>query len=175
MIRSAVYIPTFLSGNAEGGSEWGTDGAGLAVRYGWYLAVIVSGLLLLALVKRKERKTLTPERVKQRCIILKRRLEETLSAAERSRNGFLTQARTGKLRSAAEEAMWSALRLVEERKDSVFDGVAGELDGIADLLSGAAEDAFEGREEAERTIREALAGVNRVIVRIDEIIEARKG
>lgn len=152
----------------------GNGAISLFVRYAWYLTIILIGLFLLALMKRKSRKELTPETVRQNCIALKKRLESAISEETKSGKGKLGQAKMIKLRSTAEEAMWSALRLVNEGKELVFDGVAEKLDGVADILSDAAENMFAEGAETEKAIREALDSVNGIIVRLDEIIQSRK-
>ena len=106
---------------------------------------------------------------------LKKKLEVVLDERDKSRNGLFNQAKVAKLRSLAEEAMWNALRLVDERKDMVFEGVANGLDAIANLLSELSDDAFADAEETERYVREALEKTQKIIGQVDDIIAARKG
>lgn len=160
------------STSAEGVGE---NGFRLAIQYGWYILLIVAGLLLLAFVKRKSKKNLTPSAVKQSCLLLKKKLEAVLCEKDKNRNGLFNQAKVAKLRSLAEEAMWNALRLVDERKDMAFEGVASGLDGIANLLSELSDDAFADAEETERYVREALERTQKIIGQIDDIVSARKG
>ncbi len=178
---AAFHFFSLLTSSAEstdsaGGaaSEIGEGAVQLAIQYGWYLIVIIAGLLLLAFVRKKSKKTLTPEAVRQNCAALKKRLEDMLSEERKSKNGIFNQAKMMKLCSSAEEAMWSASRLVDERKDLVFDGVAGNLDGVANLLSEASANTFAENAETAAHVREALEQVERIIVQIDEIISSRK-
>ena len=150
------------STSAEGVGE---NGFRLAIQYGWYILLIVAGLLLLAFVKRKSKKNLTPSAVKQSCLLLKKKLEAVLCEKDKNRNGLFNQAKV----------MWNALRLVDERKDMAFEGVASGLDGIANLLSELSDDAFADAEETERYVREALERSQKIIGQIDNIISARKG
>ena len=106
---------------------------------------------------------------------LKKKLEVVLDERDKSRNGLFNQAKVAKLRSLAEEAMWNALRLVDERKDMVFEGVASGLDAIANLLSELSDDAFADAEETERYVRVALEKTQKIIGQVDDIIAARKG
>ena len=71
--------------------------------------------------------------------------------------------------------MCNALRLVDERKDMVFESVANGLDGVANLLSELSEDSFSKNRETETQLRSALEKVNGLIVQIDDIVAARKG
>jgi hypothetical protein len=130
---------------------------------------------LLALVKRKAKKNLTPEAVRQRCAVLAKKLEETLSEDKKAKKNILNSTKILKLRSLAEDAMWNALRLVDERKDMVFENVANGLDGVANLLSELSEDSFSENRETETQLRAALENVNGLIVQIDDIVAARKG
>lgn len=150
----------------------------LLIRYGWYLLIIFLGLLFLGLLKRRSRRSLTAEAVRRNCLLLKKRLEEMLSGESKGRRGSRAafgQAKLIKLRSAAEEAVWSATRMVGEGKELVFDGIAESLDELASLLSGAAEDAFADRAEIEAVLRSAAEKLNGVIRQIDAVIESRKG
>ena len=172
------FVNVLLSASdslSEGTSagEIGENAFRLAIQYGWYILLIVAGLLLL--VKRKSRKNLTPSAVRQSCLTLKKKLEVVLDERDKSRNGLFNQAKVAKLRSLAEEAMWNALRLVDERKDMVFEGVASGLDAIANLLSELSDDAFADAEETERYVREALEKTQKIIGQVDDIIAARKG
>ena len=174
------FVNVLLSASdslSEGTSagEIGENAFRLAIQYGWYILLIVAGLLLLAFVKRKSRKNLTPSAARQSCLTLKKKLEDVLDERDKSRNGLFNQAKVAKLRSLAEEAMWNALRLVDERKDMVFEGVASGLDAIANLLSELSDDAFADAEETERYVREALEKTQKIIGQVDDIIAARKG
>lgn len=109
------FVNVLLSASdslSEGTSagEIGENAFRLAIQYGWYILLIVAGLLLLAFVKRKSRKNLTPSAVRQSCLTLKKKLEVVLDERDKSRNGLFNQAKVAKLRSLAEEAMWNALR-----------------------------------------------------------------
>ena len=174
------FVNVLLSASdslSEGTSagEIGENAFRLAIQYGWYILLIVAGLLLLAFVKRKSRKNLTPSAGRESCLTLKKKLEVVLDERDKSRNGLFNQAKVAKLRSLAEEAMWNALRLVDERKDMVFEGVASGLDAIANLLSELSDDAFADAEETERYVREALEKTQKIIGQVDDIIAARKG
>ena len=160
---------------SEAVSDFGDGAVRLAIQYGWYFVIIVVGVLLLALVKRKAKKNLTPEAVRQRCAVLAKKLEETLSEDKKAKKNILNSTKILKLRSLAEDAMWNALRLVDERKDMVFENVANGLDGVANLLSELSEDSFSETRETETQLRAALENVNGLIVQIDDIVAARKG
>lgn len=84
---------------------------------------------------------------------------------------MFSQTKLMKLRSMAEESMWSAARLVEERKDLVFDGVVSNLDEIANLLADCADNAFAEREENEKNVRAALKKTEGVLAQIEAIIK----
>ena len=156
---------------SEAVSDFGDGAVRLAIQY----VIIVVGVLLLALVKRKAKKNLTPEAVRQRCAVLAKKLEETLSEDKKAKKNILNSTKILKLRSLAEDAMWNALRLVDERKDMVFENVANGLDGVANLLSELSEDSFSENRETETQLRAALENVNGLIVQIDDIVAARKG
>lgn len=155
--------------------EFGT----LAVRYLWYFLLIGLGIFFLALVRRKTSRGLTKGRVKEKCLLLRKLLEETLEAEGRKigksagHKASVNPARMAKLRGAAEEAMWTASRLVDERRDLVFDGIAGSLNEIADLLA-EAESAFADGSETEKSLREALRATDSVVEKIDAAMAAAK-
>ena len=182
-LKVASFFPALVAVSADV-SESVSDtpvaiegGIQLAIQYGWYLILIVAGILLLALVRRRAKKNLTPEAVKQNCISLQKRLEDTLKEDEKEksgRSGMFSQTKLMKLRSMAEESMWSAARLVEERKDLVFDGVVSSLDEIANLLADCADNAFAEREENEKIVRAALNKTEGVLAQIEAIIKQRK-
>ena len=58
---------------SEAVSDFGDGAVRLAIQYGWYFVIIVVGVLLLALVKRKAKKNLTPEAVRQRCALIEKK------------------------------------------------------------------------------------------------------
>ena len=98
------FVNVLLSASdslSEGTSagEIGENAFRLAIQYGWYILLIVAGLLLLAFVKRKSRKNLTPSAVRQSCLTLKKKLEVVLDERDKSRNGLFNQANVAKLRS----------------------------------------------------------------------------
>lgn len=103
-------------------------------------------------------------------LILAKKLEETLSEDKKAKKNILNSTKILKLRSLAEDAMWNALRLVDERKDMVFESVANGLDGVANLLSELSEDSFSENRETETQLRAALENVNGLIVQIDDIV-----
>lgn len=87
------FVNVLLSASdslSEGTSagEIGENAFRLAIQYGWYILLIVAGLLLLAFVKRKSRKNLTPSAVRQSCLTLKKKLEVVLDERDKSRNGL---------------------------------------------------------------------------------------
>lgn len=90
------FVNVFLSASdslSEGTSagEIGENAFRLAIQYGWYILLIVAGLLLLAFVKRKSRKNLTPSAVRQSCLTLKKKLEVVLDERDKSRNGLFNR------------------------------------------------------------------------------------
>ena len=148
------------------------SGAALAVRYGWYFLLVALGLFFIALTGRRAARGATREVVLEKCRALVKALDGAPAAPEKKKGGIAVQARTAKLRKAAEEAMWRASRLVDERKDLVFDPIAAELDEIADLLAageaGTAED-------AEAAVKEASERAKAVLKKAEAAMSAEKG
>lgn len=174
---ASLYALCASASEGAGASSSAADGpAGgvLVVEYLFYLLVIAGGIFFLALFKKKTSRGLTYETVRKKCEKLKNLLEETLvPQGKKKRKSAGNPARMAILRSAAEEAMWSASRLVDERKDLLFDGIADSLDKIADLLA-SEENAFAGEEEAEKVVKEALDATEAVLRKIEATIPAEK-
>lgn len=57
---------------SEAVSDFGDGAVRLAIQYGWYFVIIVVGVLLLALVKRKAKKNLTPKQFGSVVLFLQR-------------------------------------------------------------------------------------------------------
>ena len=156
------------SGISQEISAGGTESGGiLAVQYLFYFLIIILGIVFLTLFRRRVSRGLTCAAVKEKCLTLKKLLEETLdSSGRKKKKSVKNPARMAILRSAAEEAMWSASRLVDERRNLLFDGITENLDQIANLFA-AAEGTFASEEETEKIVREALEKTEAVLAKID--------
>ncbi len=142
------------------------DALGLLLRYAFWLTVIFLGLLLIGIVKRKDKKNLTVE-------ALKNAVERSKNFAERQLNkkGKLAySARLMKLSSAVSSAEWLALRIVEEKKEIAFEGISKELDRLATDISARASDSFIHKTEFEACLQNSLQRIGQALETINALL-----
>lgn len=152
-----------------------SEGARLLLQYGGYLLVIVVGFVLIALVKRKAKKELTPEWVKSRCEKAQAYANKIISAGER-KGAFLLLGSTKliKLNSLITDAVWSAYQVAEKKKDLAFEGIANTLDALATDLVQEAENGYVPVEDFERDVQAILDGLAKAIDKLNAIIHRER-
>ncbi len=149
-----------------------SQSAKLLLQYSGYLFVILMSLTLLALIKRKSKRELTPEWVKTRCEKAQDYANKIMSTGE-NKGAFLLLGSTKlmKLNSLLTDAVWSAYQVAEKKKDLVFEGIASSLDTLANELVQETENGYVPVEDFERDVRAILDGLAKAIDKLNAIIE----
>ncbi len=142
------------------------------IKYGICFAVIVVGLIFIALLRRKDRKILTEKALYNGCLKARELAEKLLD--KKTEKLLTPSGRLMKLSSAVSDVEWIAVRLVEEKKDISIEGIANELDGIANEVSFTAKDSFVRADEYEKCVRAALTRLNATLEKIEELRKRRE-
>lgn len=139
----------------------------LILEYAVYLFVIVVSLVVLGILKRRNRRALNGQSVKTACEKAKRYAEKLLSA---KKVRVLASARLAKLSSYVAEAEWLATQIVEETKNIAFEGISSTLDGLANALSLRSEDTFLEEHELASCVRDALKTLDELIAKLEKTV-----
>ena len=145
--------------------------AKLILSYGICFAIILFGLILLALFKHRTKKEMRPQTIKACCQKAKK-YAETLMAGREKRGALLLASTKGmKLTAMVEEAAWLAFQVVEAKKDLVYEGLAGSLDGLATKLGNDFMQGYISAEEYERDLQTAINGLDAAVLKLNTLIK----
>lgn len=147
--------------------------AKLLLSYGVYAVIILIGLILIVALKRKTKKELRPEWVKNRILKAKSYAQKLLVSSAKGVKALLGSTHLLKLKDYVADAAWAAYQIVAEKKDIVFDGVAGALDKIAAEIVKETEDGIIPAEAYEKDLQQAIEGLDAALVKVEAIIAAR--
>lgn len=145
----------------------------LILSYGAYALIIFVGLILLTGLRRKTKKQLRPEWLKNRVLNAKAYAQKLLTNSTKGLQAFLGATHLLKLKDYVAEATWVALEIVSEKKDIVFESVSNALDAIAGTLDKAASDGLITQREYEASLQQTIDELDKTLLKIDTIIEAR--
>lgn len=146
----------------------------LLLSYGFYGAIILFGLVCIIVLRRKTKKELRPEWVKNRVQRAKKYGQDLLIAgAKKGLKTLLGTTHLLKLKDRVADASWAAYQLVTEKKDIVFDGIANTLDKAATTLVKETEDGFVAAETYEKDLQKTVEILDGVLVKINAIIASR--
>ncbi len=145
----------------------------LILSYGVYALIIFVGLVLLAWLRRKAKKQLRPEWVKNRVLRAKAYAQKLLVSSAKGLQVLLGSTHLLKLKDYVADAAWAAFEIVSEKKDIVFEGVANALDAIASELVKESEDGIISAKVYEEDLQKAVEEMDAVLMKIDAIIAAR--
>lgn len=144
----------------------------LLISYAFYALIIFVALALIGVFKKKEKRLLSPKTVKARCEAAATFAEELIA----HKKGHLMMATTklAKLSSMISEAEWLALRLVEDKKDIDFDGIAKTLDTLATDVNNKSTESFISTRELNECLEETHKKLKSVIGSLDALISHRE-
>ena len=144
----------------------------LLISYAFYALIIFVSLILIGVFKKKEKRLLSPKTVKARCEAAETFAEELIA----HKKGHLMMATTklAKLSSMISEAEWVALRLVEDKKDIAFDGVAKTLDSLATDVNNKSTESFISSKELNECLEETREKLKGVVESLDALISHRE-
>ncbi len=167
-----------LCAAAEGTEEPVRTTAELLLSYGIYLAVIVVGVLILMLIKRKQRLPSHTE-LKKRLVSLSEELQSVVAPPEKeddsSYNFFR---RVGTLLYTADKLIYKTTLLAEKERDGGISNIAMRLEKMKNSLSpykfnAKAREDDTGLYEAQEQLRLAVAELDTILER-DSAASARK-
>ncbi|MBQ8429456.1 MAG: hypothetical protein IJX30_05120 [Clostridia bacterium] len=131
--------------------------------YGACIAIIIAALIIMGAMKSKTKKEMRPASVKKACVKAKVCAEKIL--AEKSVK-MLAGTKLLRLNKYVANAFWLAFQIAENRKDIVFEGIAGTLDGLSSTLVKESNNGYLSQEEFETCVRGAIETLNVVIEKI---------
>ena len=146
---------------------------GVLLSYGAYTVLILACLVLLVIFKRRTKKQLRPEWVKNRILRAKDYAQKLHSHSVSGLQALLGSTHLLKLKDCVADAAWSAYQIVAEKKDIVFESVANALDGIANFLVKESENGIISKADYEADLQNAIGEIDKVLLKVDAIIAAR--
>ena len=149
------------------------ENARLLLAYGACVAIIFAALIVMAFMKRNTKRQMRPVSVKKACAKAKKYAEESLSQ-NKSTKKLLGATKLLRLSVLVSDAAWLAYQIVENKRDILFDGIAGGLDGLATSLAKESEQGYLPEEEYEANLKSAIDSLNGTIEKLDKMI-ALKG
>ncbi len=148
------------------------DDFAILISYAFYAIVIFVGLALIGIYKKKDKRLLTPETVKNRC----QRAEKFATELLEHKAGLLMlpTAKLAKLSSMIAEAEWLALRLVEDKRDIAFDGISKTLDALANDVSNKSGESIISVKELNDCLTKTRKKLNEIILKLETLISHRE-
>lgn len=134
--------------------------------YGACVAIIIAALIVMGAMKSKTKKEMRPEAVKKACVKAKVCADKIL--AEKSVK-MLAAARLLRLNKHVANAFWLAFQIADNKKDIVFEGIAGTLDGLSSTLVKESNNGYLSEEEFNSCVMVVLNTLNGVIEKVDSL------
>lgn len=150
------------------------ENARLLLAYGACAAIIFAALIAMAFMKRQTKRQMRPVTVKKACVKAKKYAEESLSQ-NKNATKLLGATKLLRLSVLVSDGAWLAYQIVENKRDILFDGIAGSLDGLATSLARDSEQGYLPDEEYEASVKAAIESLNATIAKLDKMINAAKG
>ena len=144
------------------------EGIMVAVYYGVCALVIIVSLIIIASLKRKQKKELSAETVKKHCLKAKKIAEKMLDDGK-GMNFLLGATNLLNLSKSLANASWYAFQIYEEKKDLLFEGIANSLDGVSSELAIDSEMGFVPQEAYEADVKKALEALDSAIAKVDSL------
>lgn len=145
--------------------------AKLLLAYGVCAVIIFAALMAMALLKRHTKRQMRPIAVKKACVKAKKYAEKSLFQNQKAAK-FLGASKLLHISMLVSDAAWLAYQIVENKRDILFDGIAGGLDGLATTLAKESEQGYLTEEEYEAEVKAAIAGLDAQIAKLDKMIAA---
>ena len=131
--------------------------------YGACVAIIIAALIIMGAMKSKTKKEMSPESVKKACVKAKVCAEKIL--AEKAIK-MLAGTKLLRLNKHVANAFWLAFQIADNKKDIVFEGIAGTLDGLSSTLVKESNNGYLSEEEFNACVRGAIDTLNGVIEKV---------
>ena len=144
----------------------------LCVEYGVCLLVIASSILALSFFKRKTKREMRAETVKNSCLKAKKYAESILNDGEhKGAYILLGSTKLGHLSSCAADAAWYAFQIVKGKRDIVYEDIANSLDALATELSSQSENGYVPVGEYRACVEKAIARLDVTIQKLDVLMQ----
>lgn len=144
----------------------------LLLYYGIIFVVILAALIAMAVLRRKTKSELHPEKIKKACLFAKKYAEDMLDLGEhKGTRALLGATKLATLSKHIANAAWYGFQIVSEKKDIVIEGIANELDAIATALNNEAADGYVSAEVYEADVKKAIEGLSGVVAKLDAMIK----
>lgn len=147
--------------------------AKLLLAYGVCAGIILCALIVMACLKRHTKRQMRPVSVKKACVKAKKYAEVALAQGDAAQR-LLGATKLHRLSVMVSHAAWLSYQIVENKRDILFDGIAGGLDGLATSLAKDSEQGYLPDEEYEGSLKSAIESLSSTIVKLDKMIAAQK-
>ncbi len=145
--------------------------AKLILSYGICAAIILGALIVMGFMKRNTKRQMRPVSVKKACEKAKKYAQTALAQGNTAQK-LLGATKLHHLSVLVANAAWLAYQIVENKRDILFDGIAGGLDGLATSLSKDSEQGYLPEEEYKGSIKTAIETLDATIAKLDKMIVA---
>ena len=145
------------------------ESAKLLLAYGACAAIILVALIAMGFLKRNTKRQMRPVSVKKACLRAKKYAEEAIAQTSGAKK-LLGATKLHKLSILVSEAAWLSYQIVENKRDILFDGIAGGLDGLATSLAKDSEQGYLPEEEYEASLKSAIDSLSGTIEKLDKMI-----
>ena len=145
-----------------------SEGIKLCLYYGACFLVILLALIIMGFLKRKTKKEMRADKVKNCCIDAKEYAQELLHTdGHKGKHLLLGATKLLRLQDRITDAAWYAFQIATNKKDILFEGIANQLDALANTVSNAAADGYVSLSDYEMCIRKTLETLDAVIEQLN--------
>lgn len=148
-----------------------SEGIRLCLEYALCLLIIVAALIAIAFMKRKTKKEMRAETVKESCVKALKYAESILGDGEHKNTHILLgSTKLAHLSAHIADAAWYAFQIVQAKKDIVFEGIANGLDTLASELATESENGYIPAGEYETYVKKAIKELTSTVEKLDTLI-----
>ena len=147
------------------------EGLFLCLEYGACLLIIMAALLGIGFLKRKTKREMRVETVRKSCLKAKKYAEEISDDKHNGAYTLLSSAKLSHLSGLITDAAWYAFQIVTNKKDIVFEGIAGSLDKLASDITAQSEDGYIPAREYENCVKHAVKELDLVIEKLNLLVK----
>lgn len=146
-----------------------TQTAKLILAYGICAAIILGALIVMGFMKRNTKRQMRPITVKKACEKAKKYAQAALVQGNAAQK-LLGATKLHHLSALVSNAAWLAYQIVENKRDILFDGIAGSLDSLATSISKDSEQGYLPDEEYEESLKVAIETLDATIAKLDKMM-----
>ncbi len=142
----------------------------ICLEYALCFVIVVASIFCIALFKRRTKREMRAERVKESCIKAKKLAEEMVSDGKnKGTYMLLASTKLSHLSSLVADAAWYAYQIVNGKRNILYEGIATGLDVLATEISTASEDGYIPVKDYRACVEKAVNVLDATIAKIDSM------